>query len=122
MSVKVLAKHVVVPAAGIFLLSILVAQIVSLHPTTSKIPESATTVLVSVILGFGIREMMAAELISDEEFTLANSVVLNLFLLPIILFNSGFALQTVNFISQLEYILVFAVFGTVISTLFIGFI
>jgi len=47
---------------------------------------------------------------------------LNLFLLPIIIFESGWSLKHFNFMSQLEYINVFAVFGTLISFAVVGFI
>jgi len=45
---------------------------------------------------------------------------LNLVLLPIIIFESGWSLKHFNFMSQLEYINVFAVLGTLISFAVVG--
>merc|ERR1719265_1816495 len=60
-------------------------------------------------------------MITAHGFTFVNSVVLNLFLLPIIIFQSGWSLRRSDFVSQFEYILVFAILGTLISTFFIAY-
>merc|ERR1719473_1431876 len=61
-------------------------------------------------------------MITVHGFTFVNSVMLNLFLLPIIIFQSGWCLRRSDFMSQFEYILVFAILGTLISTFFIAFV
>merc|ERR1719377_110947 len=68
-----------------------------------------------------IKRSVETGYLSMHTFTVVNASLLNLVLLPIIMFNSGWALQKSNFMSQFEYILVFAIFGTLISTFAIGF-
>jgi len=51
-----------------------------------------------------------------EAITVISSVLLNVFLLPVILFNGGWALSRFDFIREFDFILIFALIGTVIST------
>jgi sodium/hydrogen exchanger 8 len=48
-------------------------------------------------------------------FGAINSCVLNLLLLPLIIFESGWSLRRQDFLSQIAYILLFAIMGTLIS-------
>lgn len=120
-SVHAFASRVVMPATGVFLLCTLVGGAISSWKYTRLIPESAATVIFSVTLGLVIRRMLDEGWLSLEGFTLASASVLNLLFLPVIIFNSGWALNSGDFLSQFEYILIFAIFGTIISTLFIGY-
>lgn len=121
-SVHALAASLVVPSTGIFLLCILLGNMLTLTKWTKWIPESLATLTASVILGLFLHQLMARHYIEGETFTLVNSVMLNLFLLPIIIFQSGWCLRRSDFMSQFEYILVFAILGTLISTFFIAFV
>eukprot|EP00931_Biecheleriopsis_adriatica_P092347 TRINITY_DN66154_c0_g1_i1.p1 TRINITY_DN66154_c0_g1~~TRINITY_DN66154_c0_g1_i1.p1 ORF type:complete len:646 (+),score=98.79 TRINITY_DN66154_c0_g1_i1:25-1938(+) len=51
---------------------------------------------------------------------LIDAAILNLFLLPIIIFEAGWSMSHKDFLSQLPYILLFAVFGTLISMMVVG--
>merc|ERR1719375_3075887 len=120
-SVKNLAKHVMLPGMSIFLLSIMCGNAMSMSKWFNWVPESATIIFVSVLLGLSLRNLIAGGMLSNETFTFMNATLLNLGLLPIIIFNSGWSLRTKDFVSQIEYILIFAILGTFISTFFIGY-
>jgi len=120
-SVHGLAASLVVPSTGIFLLCILIGNMLTLTKWTKWVPESLATLTASILLGLFLHELLNRHLIEGETFTLVNSVMLNLFLLPIIIFQSGWSLRRADFMSQFEYILVFAILGTLISTFFIAF-
>lgn len=120
-SVHGLAHNVVMPASAIFLFCLMIGNILSLSKYTSFIPESALILAASIILGMIIKRSVETGYLSMHTFTVVNASLLNLVLLPIIMFNSGWALQKSNFMSQFEYILIFAIFGTLISTFAIGF-
>merc|ERR1712137_463543 len=47
-------------------------------------------------------------------------MILNLVLLPIIIFETGWSIRRRDFVSQLAYIILFAIAGTVISMLVVG--
>lgn len=120
-TVHAIASHVVVPGTAIFIVCIMLGNMLSNWRFTKMIPDSAATVFFSVSLGLGLRELISKGWISLEQFTLMSSTTLNLVLLPIILFNSGWTLRTGDFMSQFEYILIFAILGTLVSTGFIGY-
>lgn len=120
-TVHAIAKHVVVPGTAIFIFCIMMGNVISNWRVTKMIPDSAATVFFSVSLGLGLRQLLNQGWITLEGFTLMSSTTLNLVLLPIILFNSGWTLRTGDFMSQFEYILIFAILGTLISTGFIGY-
>eukprot|EP00450_Noctiluca_scintillans_P023695 CAMPEP_0194518746 /NCGR_PEP_ID=MMETSP0253-20130528/52229_1 /TAXON_ID=2966 /ORGANISM="Noctiluca scintillans" /LENGTH=484 /DNA_ID=CAMNT_0039362817 /DNA_START=201 /DNA_END=1655 /DNA_ORIENTATION=- len=110
------------PAWGVFGAAILIGSIFTAFKYTSFIPESATTVFVSILLGLVARAAISAGWLTRENFTLINSSVLNLVLLPIIIFTGGWSLNPGDFGSQFEHILNFAILGTVISTVIIGYL
>mmetsp|Transcript_73589 Transcript_73589/g.215898 ORF Transcript_73589/g.215898 Transcript_73589/m.215898 type:complete len:627 (+) Transcript_73589:18-1898(+) len=116
------ALYVVMPGMGVLAFVILVGSWMSLQRYTALIPESAWQVFLSAVFGFFVRGLLNAGVISDHKYVWASATFLNLFLLPIIIFQSGWALNHYNFLSQLEYIGIFAVFGTLISFFFIGLV
>jgi len=119
-SVHGIATHIVVPVTFVFILCIMLGNWLSLQKYTRMIPDSAATVFVSVLLGCMVKQFIEHKLIDMEQIEVFNAAVLNLVLLPIIIFASGWNLNRLNFLSQLEYVLVFAVFGTIISTCLIA--
>jgi NhaP-type Na+/H+ or K+/H+ antiporter len=81
-------------------------------------PESLITIFVGLAIGAIVRvssdkEVQAAASFSNEIFMLG--------LLPSIIAESGYSLDKVIFFKNFWSILVFAVFGTLISALTIGF-
>jgi sodium/hydrogen exchanger 8 len=121
-SVHSLAIAIVLPASSIYLLSILLASFLGSSEFTSFIPDSVNIIGAAMVLGLLVRKMIEYGWVDFHDFTLVNSTVLNLFLLPIIIFNSGYSLNKGNFMSQFEHIHIFAIFGTLISTFVIGFL
>jgi len=120
-SVHAIAATLIVPATGMFLVCMIIGNALTLTKYTKWIPESLATLIASIIFGLFLHQLMVRHIIEGETFTFVNSVILNLFLLPIIIFQSGWSLRHKDFVSQFEYILIFAIFGTLISTFFIAY-
>eukprot|EP00929_Paragymnodinium_shiwhaense_P093766 TRINITY_DN5402_c0_g1_i1.p1 TRINITY_DN5402_c0_g1~~TRINITY_DN5402_c0_g1_i1.p1 ORF type:complete len:680 (-),score=106.01 TRINITY_DN5402_c0_g1_i1:202-2241(-) len=85
------------------------------------LPESVVIVSIGTAVGLTLRLVSGATSEShtkemEELFGLMNQVILNLIMLPPIIFESGWSLRLKDFLSQFGYILIFAVFGTLIST------
>jgi len=120
-SVHSLAFNVVMPMSLALILCALLAHWLSvLSPITNLVPDSAWTVLFSCLLGLGLRPMLATGVLTSDRMIMLMAQFLNLFLLPVIIFESGWSLKHLNFFSQLEFISVFAVLGTLISFKFMG--
>lgn len=82
----------------------------------SLIPESMVAVAAGALIGWIFRLMEDVHFTDDIYLEgVVNAAVLNLFLLPIIIFESGWSLRLRDFASQLGYILIFAIFGTLVS-------
>jgi NhaP-type Na+/H+ or K+/H+ antiporter len=114
------AKGLLMPGFGGFLLCILVGAGFAQWRPVAAIPMSAWTILVSCIGGLMLRNMFSDGVITVDWYMRAASLFLNLGLLPVIIFSSGWTLNHMNFVSQLEHIAIFAVLGTLIATLFVG--
>mmetsp|Transcript_74821 Transcript_74821/g.231269 ORF Transcript_74821/g.231269 Transcript_74821/m.231269 type:complete len:597 (+) Transcript_74821:21-1811(+) len=121
-SVHGVAMYVVMPGMALLAFVILVGSWMSLQRYTALIPESAWQVFLAALLGCFVRGLLRAGVISDHKYVWASATFLNLFLLPVIIFQSGWSLNHFNFLSQMEYIGIFAVFGTLISFFFIGLV
>lgn len=114
------AQTMLTPSFGGFLLCILVGAAFAQFGPLAAVPMSAWTILVSCIGGFMLRAMLSEGVITTEWYMRATSLFLNLGLLPVIIFSSGWTLNHMNFMSQMEHIAIFAVLGTLIATLFVG--
>uniref|UniRef100_A0A7S1AN24 Cation/H+ exchanger transmembrane domain-containing protein n=1 Tax=Noctiluca scintillans TaxID=2966 RepID=A0A7S1AN24_NOCSC len=107
------------PSMGVFLLCVVLTSIASLCPVTQHLPESFIVVLVSLLLGTAARALMEKGLLDSDRLIVILSVFLNVFLLPIIIFNGGWTITRGDFIREFEPILIFALLGTAISTVVI---
>lgn len=114
------AKHVVMPGMALLLFVLLATSWLNITPYVTAIPASAWTVFFSAIFGSFVRGLLDAGVITGTKYVWASATFLNLFLLPIIIFESGWTLNHLNFLSQLEYICIFAVVGTLVSFFFVG--
>eukprot|EP00929_Paragymnodinium_shiwhaense_P025133 TRINITY_DN15277_c0_g1_i1.p1 TRINITY_DN15277_c0_g1~~TRINITY_DN15277_c0_g1_i1.p1 ORF type:complete len:611 (-),score=106.31 TRINITY_DN15277_c0_g1_i1:189-2021(-) len=116
-SVHFWAGEVVLPTMVAAMVAIVLASLVH-HCKACRvvnwIPESAVFMAVGMALGTVMK--LCIDDFDAEVFGSVNSILLNLVLLPIIIFESGWDLRTKDFLSQFVYILVFALFGTIIST------
>lgn len=92
----------------------------------SWLPESLVLVLLGGVVGL-IMPMGRTEWsgwmmhhISIHQESIFNEMLLNYILLPIIIFEAGWSLNHRDFLSQFPYILLFAIFGTLISMMVVG--
>jgi len=127
---QLLALHddggkVFVVFASLMMLAFVVGHM--LHKShISWIPESLVVVILGIVVGYilptGDSSVGSFHLssITIEEESLINEMILNFVLLPIIIFEAGWSMRHKDFISQLPYILLFAIFGTLISMMVVG--
>jgi len=107
-----------------FILFVLVVCILCVHYLIAKklhhVPESVSVVFIGAIIGFigkllsqsGQASYLQEEMLSPQAFFVV--------LLPPIIFEAGYSLHKGNFFQNLGSIIIFAVFGTMISTLLVG--
>lgn len=105
----------VVALLGLLVSLILGTQMHKYH--FDLIPESGITVLVGALFGVIIRLCFDEDVKANASF---NGEFFMLVLLPIIIFESGYALEKTPFFTQLFSISAYAIAGTVISTIVIG--
>eukprot|EP00445_Apocalathium_hangoei_P041341 CAMPEP_0203968624 /NCGR_PEP_ID=MMETSP0359-20131031/97042_1 /ASSEMBLY_ACC=CAM_ASM_000338 /TAXON_ID=268821 /ORGANISM="Scrippsiella Hangoei, Strain SHTV-5" /LENGTH=604 /DNA_ID=CAMNT_0050906551 /DNA_START=119 /DNA_END=1933 /DNA_ORIENTATION=- len=92
----------------------------------SFLPESLATVMVGAIVGLVLPtgnssiSKWTLERITIQEESVINEMVLSLILLPIIIYEAGWSMRHKDFVSQFPYILLFAIFGTLISMAIVG--
>merc|ERR1719265_1649673 len=78
-------------------------------------------ILIGLLLGKFMQDYGHFHFFEDpDEFAELNSAILNLILLPIIIFASGWAIRRQDFYSQFPYILLFAMGGVALSTVVIA--
>mmetsp|Transcript_69172 Transcript_69172/g.165864 ORF Transcript_69172/g.165864 Transcript_69172/m.165864 type:complete len:590 (-) Transcript_69172:49-1818(-) len=109
------ATFIVAPCFGVLLFCIVVDTTFHKLTLTHLIPSSVWIIVCSSILGLVARYLLDSGSLTQEHITFGLAGLLNLFLLPIIIFASGWTLNHKYFLKQLEYILVFAVLGTLIT-------
>lgn len=116
-----LAEFVIIPIAIAFMLALFVGGMLEKYEV-SWLPESCATILIGVVLGFHMRSHLGhSQFMENEElFNKTCSTLLTLFLLPVLIFESGWALRHKDFASQFQYIMLFAVVGSLISFLVVG--
>merc|ERR1711990_721972 len=107
-----------------FILFVLAICILCVHYLIAKklhhVPESVSVVFIGAIVGFigkilnqnGQASYIQEEMLSPQAFFVV--------LLPPIIFEAGYSLHKGNFFQNLGSIVIFAVFGTIISTLLVG--
>lgn len=104
--------------AAIFLLVVILLSLVVEHLLhrckVDMIPEPLVTVCLGSVLG-GVFWMLCTEAPSPKVVRLCFTWFLNLVALPVIIFESGWSLRFRDFVSQMGYIMLFAVGGTIIS-------
>lgn len=112
----ILAIYIVAPLALVFVIVFSISNIMEKLEITA-IPESMMFIIAGVILGLLLKRYAHFHFFEDvDAWGEMNSAILNLILLPIIIFTSGWALRRQDFYSQFPYILMFAMVGVAIST------
>jgi len=116
-----LARYVIIPVGIAITASLFLGG--SLEKVgLSWVPESAVTLTMGLCLGFFMKYNIGYVAIfnNEEVFHETCSTLLNLFLLPPLIFESGWSLRTKDFASQFEYIMLFAIVGSLISFTAVG--
>lgn len=110
------AMYVLIPITTALIASLLIGNLLEKFHL-AFLPESFTTLLVGVALGFYMTHYIGNTGMFTEEHALEESVgeILNLGLLPILMFDAGWGLQNKDFASQFEYIILYAIVGSLIS-------
>eukprot|EP00928_Gymnodinium_smaydae_P086714 TRINITY_DN71159_c0_g1_i1.p1 TRINITY_DN71159_c0_g1~~TRINITY_DN71159_c0_g1_i1.p1 ORF type:complete len:603 (-),score=126.65 TRINITY_DN71159_c0_g1_i1:112-1920(-) len=88
----------------------------------SFIPESLIVILLGLLMGNVEILLPGLTMPSIEQDAILNKKLLNMVFLPIIIFEAGFSLKNQDFMAQLPYILIFAIFGTVICMCVVAFL
>jgi len=110
-----LAMFIVAPSFGVLMLCLVVDTSFHKMSVVRMIPSSVWIILCSSLLGIVARHLMDQGALHEEHITFGLAGILNLVLLPIIIFASGWTLNHRYFFQQLEYILLFAVVGSLIT-------
>jgi len=118
---EAIAKFVVVPVCLSFMLVFIVSNLIE-RLQLSWLPESAVVILIGSLLGHFMESTIGyiSFFNSDRVFNASCSTILNLLLLPMIIFASGWSLRTKDFLSQFGYIMSFAIIGSLLSFLTVG--
>jgi len=81
------------------------------------LPEGVMIILVGIMLGLVLKYWCESRMMYDPEYRSEIAIqMLNELFLPMLMLEAGWSVRRMDFISQLPYILNFAVFGTLIST------
>jgi len=113
-----IATHIIVPAWATMMLALLGAALLE-RCHVHWLPESAVTIICGAAAGAVLQGHLGREQVS-ESLSKFNMISLNLFFLPIIIFESGWSVRMKDFGSQIQYILVFAIIGTAICVFIVG--
>jgi len=111
-SVQETARDIVLPIT-IGLMTAFVAASVPEICRITFIPESLITIVVGALFGLWLREVNGD--VGSHVFGVLNATILNLLLLPLIVFESGWSLRVHDFAAEFVYILMFAVCGTLLA-------
>lgn len=118
---EVIAKFIDVPIALAIVASLFLGGVVE-RLEIEWLPESAVTIAIGACLGFYMKATIGHLAFFEDEhvFNETCSTFLNLFLLPILMFEAGWSMRYKDFASQFQYIMLFAVVGSLISFIVVG--
>lgn len=118
-----LARYVIFPVCFAIMMSFFLGRLIERFEVT-WLSESLVTLVLGMCLGFYLEstEAVGSSVIftQEEVFHKTCSTLLTLFLLPILMFEAGWTLRKRDFASQFEYIILFAVPGSLIAFLVVG--
>lgn len=102
----------ILAGAGLFMIAVIIGNFLH-RKHIAWLPESLVVIALGAIGGICFRSAYGHEFSLESDSVINEDLLQNL-LLPIIIFEAGWSLRNKEFISQLPYILIFAVLGTVI--------
>eukprot|EP00928_Gymnodinium_smaydae_P006701 TRINITY_DN12384_c0_g3_i1.p1 TRINITY_DN12384_c0_g3~~TRINITY_DN12384_c0_g3_i1.p1 ORF type:complete len:585 (-),score=116.66 TRINITY_DN12384_c0_g3_i1:134-1888(-) len=112
-------RQVVCSVSGVAMLAFVVGN--GVHQlNVTWMPESLVVVLLGVLLGAVLYVTPiggAANYLDEDLVSLLFNWMLSSVALPVIIFESGWSLRLRDFVSQLGYIMLFAIIGTIINVL-----
>lgn len=117
----VLAEFVILPIGLAIIASLFLGAALE-RAEISWLPESFVTIVIGAFLGgYMSWHMSFLDLFKKEEvFNETCNTLLMIFLLPMLIFEAGWSLRIKDFASQFDYILLFALIGSIISFLVVG--
>jgi sodium/hydrogen exchanger 8 len=122
---ETIAKHMNVPIGIAIIAALFLGAVVAEQKKKGRLawlPESAVTIFVGVCLGVWMKAVLGRiPFFRDEEtFNETCATLLNLLLLPILMFEAGWSTKYKDFASQFDYIMLFAIFGSLLSFITVG--
>jgi len=111
-----LAVHLALPFFACVITALGIGEALHRIPYFRNLPESFVVVVVAAILGLGLRLASHPDSFQIDNFRPVSASTMNLVLLPIIIFTSGWSVPFKHLFNNFGYIVVFAVLGTIIST------
>jgi len=115
-----LAQFVVVPLGLAVIASLFLGSWLE-HHHIGWFPESLMTTCLGMLLGVYMKATIGDnEVFETNTFNETMGTLLMLFLLPILMFDAGWSLRKKDFASQFEYVMAYAVGGSLISFIVVG--
>lgn len=115
-----IARHLVCPAALILMVVFVILVKMEVWEV-SYIPESLVIIIFGIFVGYA-SVYFDVTWGDDEARTKFSANLLNLVLLPVIIFETGWSIRVKDFATQFVYILIFAIPGTVINTSVVAYL
>jgi len=114
--VQHLAMCMQLPFFACILASLGIGEALHRVPIFRNLPESFVVVVVAAMFGVILRCVGHTDSWEIDNFRPVSATTMNLVLLPIIIFTSGWAVPFKHMFNNFGYIVVFAVLGTLVST------
>lgn len=106
----------IVLLVGVLMVSFVINNVAHGNRILGLFPEGTLTILIGTLVGMG--DYLAGDVVTN--YIAFDTHLFQLYLLPPIIFDAGFSLKKKGLFDNLGTILLFAVFGTLVSTVLMG--